>query len=149
MYVATLPPEHELISTGSGPCHRLSRLRRVAVALAAVAGASERHLSRVCVEHGGHTPGRLVRHARTAPAAHLLTSTHWLLAGAAMRCGFGSAETSRQAFVSQQGIPSSRNRATQAALPAARRRRYRAEASVMDAAARDRPDGTQVAGRGA
>ncbi|MFD6425295.1 GlxA family transcriptional regulator [Streptomyces sp. NPDC060198] len=86
-----------------------------ATALAAEAGVSERHLTRLFIEHLGKAPGRFVRDARTEAAAHLLASTSMPVAGVAARCGFRTAETLRQAFVSRYGTPPSRYRATQSA----------------------------------
>ncbi|MFD1539191.1 GlxA family transcriptional regulator [Nonomuraea guangzhouensis] len=81
--------------------------------LAAGAGVSERHLTRLFLKNLGLTPGRYVRQARTEAAAHLLASTSLPMAGVAARCGFGTAETLRQAFVDRYGIPPSRYRLTQ------------------------------------
>ena len=84
--------------------------------LAARAGVGERHLTCLFIKHTGLPPGQFARNARTeAAAAHLLASTSLPLAAVAVRCGFGSAETLRQAFVSRYGIPPSRYRAAQAA----------------------------------
>ncbi|WP_084959716.1 GlxA family transcriptional regulator [Thermoactinospora rubra] len=83
-------------------------------ALAARAGVSERHLTRLFLKDLGQTPGRFVRRARTEAAAHLLASTSLPMAAVAARCGFGTAETLRQAFVDRYGIPPSRYRLTQA-----------------------------------
>ncbi|MBF8186892.1 GlxA family transcriptional regulator [Nonomuraea sp. K274] len=83
--------------------------------LAAEAGVSERHLTRLFLKHLGLTPGRFVRQARTEAAAHLLASTSLPMASVAVRCGFGTAETLRQAFTDRYGIPPSRYRLTQAA----------------------------------
>ena len=80
------------------------------VALAGRAGVSERHLTRLFLDHIGRPPARYVRETRTEAAARLLTSTGLPLAAIARRCGFGSAETLRQAFVGQYGIPPSRYR---------------------------------------
>lgn len=83
-------------------------------ALAAGAGVSERHLTRLFLKHLGQTPARFVRQARTEAAAHLLASTSLPMAAVAARCGFGTAETLRQAFVDRYGIAPSRFRLTQA-----------------------------------
>jgi transcriptional regulator GlxA family with amidase domain len=83
-------------------------------ALAAEAGVSERHLTRLFLKHLGQTPGRYVRQARTEAAAHLLASTSLPMAAVAARCGFGTAETLRQAFVDRYGIAPSRFRLAQA-----------------------------------
>jgi transcriptional regulator GlxA family with amidase domain len=58
----------------------------------------------------GRTPARLVREARLEAASQLLTSTREPVATIARRCGFGSAESLRQAFVSRLGVPPSRFR---------------------------------------
>jgi transcriptional regulator GlxA family with amidase domain len=78
--------------------------------LAALAGVSERHLSRLFVEHVGRTPARLVRDARLEAASQLLTGTREPVAAIARRCGFGSAESLRQAFVSWVGVSPSQFR---------------------------------------
>ncbi|MEV7805782.1 AraC family transcriptional regulator [Microbispora sp. NPDC088329] len=83
-------------------------------ALAAGAGVSERHLTRLFLKHTGQAPGRFVRRARTEAAAQLLAATSLPMAAVAARCGFGTAETLRQAFVDLYGIPPSRYRLTQA-----------------------------------
>jgi transcriptional regulator GlxA family with amidase domain len=83
-------------------------------ALAAGAGVSERHLTRLFLRDLGQTPGRYVRRARTEAAAHLLASTSLPMAAVAARCGFGTAETLRQAFVDRYGIAPSRYRLAQA-----------------------------------
>lgn len=84
-------------------------------ALAAEAGVSERHLTRLFLKHLSQTPGRYVRQARTEAAAHLLATTSLPMAAVAVRCGFGTAETLRQAFIDRYGIPPSRYRLSQAA----------------------------------
>jgi transcriptional regulator GlxA family with amidase domain len=81
-------------------------------ALAAVAGVTPRHLTRLFLAHAGQPPGRYVRRVRTEAAAHLVASTALPLPAVASRCGFGSAETLRQAFVQRYGVPPSRYRAT-------------------------------------
>ena len=82
--------------------------------LAAAAGVSERHLTRLFLRHVGRTPGRFVRQARIEAAANLLASTSLPVAVVAVRCGFGTAETLRQAFVDRYGIPPSRYRSANA-----------------------------------
>ncbi|WP_418606777.1 GlxA family transcriptional regulator [Georgenia sp. SUBG003] len=79
-------------------------------ALAAHAGVSARQLTRLFVEHTGHTPGRYVRRARTEAAAHLLTSTDLTIAAVARRCGLGTAESLRLAFTAEYGVAPSRYR---------------------------------------
>ncbi|GAA1269757.1 DJ-1/PfpI family protein [Sphaerisporangium rubeum] len=84
--------------------------------LAAAAGVSERHLTRLFLKHLGLPPGRYVRRARTEAAAHLLASTSLPMATIASRCGFGTAETLRQAFVDRYGLPPSRYRLAQSTV---------------------------------
>lgn len=81
-------------------------------ALAASAGVSERHLTRLFTEHLGDAPGRYVRHIRTDAAANLLTVTRLPLTVLARRCGFGSTETLRRAFVDRYGVTPSHYRRT-------------------------------------
>ncbi|ONI91711.1 hypothetical protein ALI22I_07515 [Saccharothrix sp. ALI-22-I] len=68
-------------------------------ALAGRAGLSTRQLTRLFDTHLGTTPSRYVRAVRTEVAAQLLACTELPLAAVARRCGFGSAETLRQAFL--------------------------------------------------
>ncbi|MEW9551008.1 GlxA family transcriptional regulator [Nonomuraea sp. NPDC050783] len=81
-----------------------------AAALAAHAGISVRHLTRLFLTHLGRTPAQFVRDARLEAAAHLLTGTSLPMPAVAARCGFGSAETLRQAFTGKYGIAPSRYR---------------------------------------
>lgn len=80
-------------------------------ALAARAAVSERHLTRLFVTHLGQSPARFVRSVRTEAAAHLLVSSRLPLPAVAARCGFGSADALRQAFVERYGISPSGYRA--------------------------------------
>ncbi|MFC5945612.1 helix-turn-helix domain-containing protein [Micromonospora harpali] len=79
--------------------------------MARLAGVSERQLSRLFLAHAGSTPAQYVRRARTEAAAHLLTSTALPLAAVARRCGFGSTESLRQAFLTHYAVTPSRFRA--------------------------------------
>ncbi len=85
-----------------------------AAGLAALVSVSERHLSRLFVEHVGRTPWQLVRDARLEAASQLLAGTREPLTAIARRCGFASAESLRQSFVARFGIPPSRFRAVHA-----------------------------------
>jgi transcriptional regulator GlxA family with amidase domain len=78
--------------------------------LARLAGVSERHLSRLFLSYLHETPAQYVRRARTEAAAHLLMSTTLPLAAVARRCGFGSTESLRQAFLTHYSVPPSRFR---------------------------------------
>ncbi|UCM89829.1 DJ-1/PfpI family protein [Streptomyces marincola] len=72
-------------------------------ALAARAGVSRRHLARLFTAHLGTTPARAVRAVRAEAAVHLLRTSALPLAAIARRCGFGSAETLRQALLDHYG----------------------------------------------
>ncbi|MFJ8912951.1 GlxA family transcriptional regulator [Amycolatopsis sp. NPDC102389] len=73
-------------------------------ALAARAGVTTRHLTRLFTAQLGSTPARTVRTARTEAAAQLARSTALPLSAVARRCGFASAETLRTAFRQYYGI---------------------------------------------
>jgi transcriptional regulator GlxA family with amidase domain len=81
--------------------------------LAANAGVSVRHLTRLFRERLGEPPGQLVRRVRLELAARMLASTDLPLPEIARACGFSSAETMRQAFVAGYHITPSLFRATQ------------------------------------
>ncbi|MEV5950164.1 DJ-1/PfpI family protein [Streptomyces sp. NPDC051993] len=112
MFTATPAPTNSLVKRAVD--HITSHLTDdlSAPVLAANAGVSERHLTRLFIDHVGKAPGRFVRDARTEAAAHLLTSTSLPVASVATQCGFGTAETLRQAFVSRYGTPPSHYRAS-------------------------------------
>jgi len=71
---------------------------------------SERHLSRLFRAYVHETPAQYVRRVRTEAAAQLLVSTGLPLAAVARRCGFGSTESLRQAFLDRYAVPPSRYR---------------------------------------
>ncbi|MCC5576224.1 DJ-1/PfpI family protein [Microtetraspora sp. AC03309] len=114
MFVAPPSPEHAVVRrivdhVGSHLDGDLD-----AATLATLAGVSERHLARLFGAHIGESPARFVRRVRTEAAAHLLASTALPLPVVARRCGFGSAETLREAFTGRYGLPPSRYRAAHA-----------------------------------
>jgi transcriptional regulator GlxA family with amidase domain len=83
--------------------------------LAANAGVSVRHLTRLFRKQVGEPPGQVVRRVRLEVAARMLASTDLALPQIAHACGFSSAETLRQAFVANYRITPSLFRATQSA----------------------------------
>lgn len=104
MFVRARRPEHAVVRrvldhVTAHPHEDLSTAR-----LAAVAGVSERHLTRLLVAHAGQTPARLVRHARLEAAATALVTTDQAVALIAKATGFRSGETLRQAFSAWFGI---------------------------------------------
>lgn len=82
-------------------------------ALAARAGVSTRHLTRLFAAELGDTPARVVRRIRVEAAAQLLSTTDLPLSLVARRSGLGSGETLRAAFGDRYGMSPSRFRATQ------------------------------------
>ncbi|WP_051704957.1 GlxA family transcriptional regulator [Streptomyces sp. NRRL S-455] len=104
VFLAAPPPEDRLVRDLTG--HIAGHLGEdlSPAALAARAGVSSRHLTRLFNAHLGTTPARAVRVARTEAAAHLVRSSALSLAAIARRCGFGSPETLRQAFLDHYGV---------------------------------------------
>lgn len=99
MFLATTPPDNRLVHdlTSHIAAHPADDLGTPA--LAARAGVSVRQLTRLFDTHLGTSPGRYVRATRTEAAARLLATTGLPVAAVARRCGFGSTETLRQAFL--------------------------------------------------
>ena len=83
-------------------------------ALAAHARVSERQLHRLFHEHLGEPPATTVRRIRLEIGARLTATTTLPLSQVARRCGFASAESFRQAFVTRYGVSPRAFRATQA-----------------------------------
>ncbi|WP_438272253.1 GlxA family transcriptional regulator [Streptomyces pseudovenezuelae] len=103
MFLAAPPPENRLVRDLMG--HIASHLAEdlTPATLAARAGVSPRHLTRLFTAHLGTTPAQAVRVARTEAAAHLVRSSRLPMTAVARRCGFGSAETLRQALLDHYG----------------------------------------------
>ena len=104
MFVRARRPEHAVVlrvldHVTAHPEDDLSNTR-----LAAVAGVSERHLTRLLVEHTGQTPAQLVRQVRLQAAATALVTTDQPVASIAKATGFRSGEALRQAFSAWFGI---------------------------------------------
>ncbi|WP_241825446.1 GlxA family transcriptional regulator [Micromonospora sp. CB01531] len=104
MFVRARRPEHAVVRrvldhVTANPDTELSTAR-----LAAVAGVSERHLTRLLLAHAGQTPARLVRQVRLEAAATALVTTDQTVSSIAKATGFRSGETLRQAFSAWFGI---------------------------------------------
>ena len=86
--------------------------------LARRVGLSPRHFSRSFTEQVGQSPGHYVATVRVEAARRLLdqepTAT---TAGVARRCGFGTAESLRRAFLRRLGVPPEQYRRRFAAQP--------------------------------
>ena len=72
--------------------------------LAAHAGLSERHFSRLFTAQVGESPARYVERLRVEAARRLLESSDSGLSAISGRCGFGSVETLRRAFLRRVGV---------------------------------------------
>lgn len=79
--------------------------------LAERAAVSERHLARLFTEQMGVTPARLVERVRVEAARQALESEDTAVEVVARRCGFGSPETMRRAFLRVLGVTPSEHRA--------------------------------------
>ncbi|XIE82055.1 helix-turn-helix domain-containing protein [Streptomyces sp. SBR177] len=73
-------------------------------------GPDPRHLTRLFAQCLGEPPGRHVRRIRTETAAHLLRTSSLPVASVATRCGFGTPEALRKAFLERYGVSPSRYR---------------------------------------
>jgi transcriptional regulator GlxA family with amidase domain len=110
MFTAPDPPDHRLVALVVDHIATHVGDRLDTAALAGLFGISERQLNRLFLAHTGLTPGRYIRRVRTEVAARLLTTSELPIAGVAQACGFGTAETLRQAFVQHYDLPPSRYR---------------------------------------
>jgi transcriptional regulator GlxA family with amidase domain len=111
MFTAAPPPGHEAVRRVVDHVNADLAGDIGTTALAAVAGVTPRHLTRLFLAHTGRTPARFVREVRVAAAAHLVAGTSLPLADVAACCGLASAATLRSAFTRRYGIPPSRYRA--------------------------------------
>jgi transcriptional regulator GlxA family with amidase domain len=91
------------IVTHPGADHSVPRL-------AERAAVSERHLTRLFIKQMGMTPARLVERIRVEAARQALESEDAGVEVIARRCGFGSPETMRRAFLRILGITPSEHR---------------------------------------
>ena len=87
-----------LIEADPGADHR-------APVLAARVGMSERHFARVFAAEIGEPPARYVEGVRMQAARTLLETDDQTVASIAARCGFGTSETMRRAFLRRVGVP--------------------------------------------
>lgn len=85
--------------------------------LAARVGMSERHFSREFTRLLGVTPAEYVEQVRVEAARRLLESEQTAVTRVAARCGFGSAETMRRAFLRRLGVPPDHYRRAFATTP--------------------------------
>jgi transcriptional regulator GlxA family with amidase domain len=138
MFVAAPAPDHGLVRDLVETIGRIPDGDLGVGALAARAGVSERHLTRLFLAELGQTPARYVRQARTEAAAALLVTTTLPLDRVAARCGFRSAEALRQAFTDRYGISPMRYRAVYASAASSSAPPPSGTSSQMQNSARER-----------
>ena len=73
-------------------------------ALARHVGLSARHFTRLFQQQVGVAPGRYVENVRVEAARRLLETERTGVAAVATRCGFGTSETMRRAFLRRLGV---------------------------------------------
>lgn len=104
IFTATPPTDHALVRRvlDHVVAHPHGDLRTST--LAAHVGVSTRQLNRLFQNHLHGPPATAVRRIRLELAAQLAASTELSMSQIAERCGFSSAETMRQAFVTRYGV---------------------------------------------
>jgi transcriptional regulator GlxA family with amidase domain len=107
MFLSGPPPEHREVRGLTAYIAEHLAEDLAAPVLAQQAGISARQLTRLFDAHLGTTPGKYVRTVRAEHAARLLAGTDLPLTAIARRCGFGSTETLRQAFLDHFDTPPS------------------------------------------
>ncbi|MFK0121110.1 GlxA family transcriptional regulator [Streptomyces sp. NPDC090994] len=86
-------------------------------AMARRAGLSPRQFARAFAEQVGVTPGRYVDLIRLEAAQRMLTDTRDGVTGVARRCGYGSPEAMRRAFMRELGLSPTEYRRNAAGRP--------------------------------
>lgn len=117
MFTASRRPDHAIVRLVSDYVVAHPDADLSVEALADRAGVSTRQLTRLFREHTGQSPGSAVRLMRLEIAARLAATTDLRLSQIAIRCGFSSAETLRQAFVAKFGVSPRTFRHTQVRSP--------------------------------
>ena len=87
-------------------------------ALARHVGLSARHFTRLFQQQVGVAPGRYVENVRVEAARRLLETERTGVAAVATRCGFGTSETMRRAFLRRLGVGPDQYRQRFAVAPA-------------------------------
>jgi len=102
--VWTQPAEREPIQTAQALVHAEPGADWPVGVLAASVGLSARHFTRLFQHDVGVSPARYVERVRVDVARRLLESERSGVATIASRCGFGTAETMRRAFLRHVGV---------------------------------------------
>jgi transcriptional regulator GlxA family with amidase domain len=101
------PPGDEMLRRLLGEISADPGADHSVAALAERLSVSPRHVSRVFARQVGMTPGRYVERARVEAARVLLETGRDGVESIARRCGFGTAESMRRAFIREIGVPPS------------------------------------------
>lgn len=112
VFTAPAPLDHDPVRRVVEHVHGCLAADLGGPALAAVAGVTVRHLTRLFRQHLRASPAAYVRQVRTEAAAHLLESTDLPLAAVAVRVGLRTTESLRQTFLGHYGTTPSGYRAT-------------------------------------
>jgi transcriptional regulator GlxA family with amidase domain len=102
--VWTRPAEREPIQAAQAEVHADPGADLSVPVLAAHVGLSARHFTRLFHQQVGVAPGRYVEKVRVEAARRLLETERTGVGTIAARCGFGTAETMRRAFLRQLGV---------------------------------------------
>ena len=116
--VWTRPSEREPIRAAQAFVHADPGADLSVPALARHVGLSARHFTRLFQQQVGVAPGRYVENVRVEAARRLLETERTGVAAVATRCGFGTSETMRRAFLRRLGVGPDQYRQRFAVAPA-------------------------------
>ena len=112
------PSEREPIKAAQAFVHAEPGSDLSVPALARHVGLSARHFTRLFQQQVGVAPGRYVENVRVEAARRLLETERTGVAAVATRCGFGTSETMRRAFLRRLGVSPDQYRRRFAVAPA-------------------------------
>ena len=98
------PSEREPVKAAHALVHADPGADLSVPALARHVGLSARHFTRLFQQQVGVGPGRYVENVRVEAARRLLETERTGVAAVATRCGFGTSETMRRAFLRRLGV---------------------------------------------
>ncbi len=99
-----LPTNNSVVRAAMNAVTADPRRNHTLATLAAAAGVSPRHLSRIFLAETGHTPQHFVDRTRLEAACAILTSGQASLEYVAERTGVGSSESLRRLFQRELGL---------------------------------------------
>jgi transcriptional regulator GlxA family with amidase domain len=98
------PTDHSVVRVAMDEITENPRRNHTLASLAAGAGVSPRHLSRLFLAETGHTPQHFVDRTRLEAACAALTGSHATLDQVAEQTGVGSSESLRRLFHRELGV---------------------------------------------